>query len=119
MAVHDHRAAIDADTDDQRDVDHRGEDESIENDRDQPRSTASTTEIERLITVGEPAAALVAGEALLSNRADPDTAAQVEFLMSTAHLRLPRPMIEIVASASWSRSVCGLKRFTTPLIPIC
>jgi tetratricopeptide (TPR) repeat protein/DNA-binding XRE family transcriptional regulator len=54
----------------------------------EPRSTASTTEIEGLITVGEPAAALVAGEALLSTRPDPETAAQVEFLMSTAHLRL-------------------------------
>jgi tetratricopeptide (TPR) repeat protein/DNA-binding XRE family transcriptional regulator len=52
------------------------------------RSTAGTTEIEHLITVGNPAAALVAGEALLATESDPEIGAQVLFLMSTAHLRL-------------------------------
>ena len=54
----------------------------------EPRSTAWTAEIERLITVGDSAAALTSGEALLVAERDPDTRAQIKFLMATAHLRL-------------------------------
>src|ERR1700676_4281968 len=54
----------------------------------EPRSTAGTAEIERLITVGDPLGALNAGDALLGTERDPDTRAQIQFLMSTAHLRL-------------------------------
>ncbi|HEV2968097.1 MAG TPA: tetratricopeptide repeat protein [Candidatus Dormibacteraeota bacterium] len=52
------------------------------------RSSAGTTELERLITVGEHAGALTAGEALLATERDPDTRAQIKHLMATAHLRL-------------------------------
>jgi tetratricopeptide (TPR) repeat protein len=54
----------------------------------EPRSTAGTTELERLITVGDPAGALKAGEALLVAERDPDARAQIKYLMATAHLRL-------------------------------
>jgi tetratricopeptide (TPR) repeat protein/DNA-binding XRE family transcriptional regulator len=54
----------------------------------EPRSTAGTAEIERLIVAGDPATALTSAEALLSIERDPDTRAQVKFLMATAHLRL-------------------------------
>jgi tetratricopeptide (TPR) repeat protein/DNA-binding XRE family transcriptional regulator len=54
----------------------------------EPRSTAGTAEIERLITVGDSVAALASGEALLVAERDPDTRAQIKFLMATAHLRL-------------------------------
>ena len=54
----------------------------------EPRSTAGTAEIERLITVGDSVAALASGEALLVAERDPDIRAQIKFLMATAHLRL-------------------------------
>src|SRR5450756_1705161 len=54
----------------------------------EPRSTAETAEIERLITVGDSAGALTSGEALLGSERDSDTRAQIKFLMATAHLRL-------------------------------
>ena len=54
----------------------------------EPRSTAGTAEIERLITVLDFSGALTSGDALLGAERDPDTRAQIKFLMSTAHLRL-------------------------------
>ena len=54
----------------------------------EPRSTAGTAEVERLITIGEPAGALATGEALLDGERDPELAARLTFLMATAHLRL-------------------------------
>ena len=58
----------------------------------EPRSTASTAEIERLITVGDAAGALAAGELLLGAERDPELAARTKFLMATAHLRLAQPV---------------------------
>lgn len=58
----------------------------------EPRSTAGTTEIERLIATGDAAGALAAGDALLVIERDPEMAAQIKFLMATAHLRLAQPV---------------------------
>src|ERR1700682_2821186 len=44
------------------------------------RSTAGTTEIERLVTVGDFSGALTSGDALLVAERDPDTRAQIKFL---------------------------------------
>jgi tetratricopeptide (TPR) repeat protein/DNA-binding XRE family transcriptional regulator len=56
------------------------------------RSTAVTAEIERLITAGDPAGALAAGDAQLGAERDPEIAARIKFLMATAHLRLAQPV---------------------------
>src|SRR6202521_2271666 len=58
----------------------------------EPRSRAETTEIERLIATGDAAGALAAGDALLVSERDPELAAQIKFLMATAHLRLAQPV---------------------------
>jgi tetratricopeptide (TPR) repeat protein/DNA-binding XRE family transcriptional regulator len=58
----------------------------------EPRSRAGTTEIERLIATGDAAGALAAGDALLVSERDPELAAQIKFLMATAHLRLAQPV---------------------------
>src|SRR6195256_6478963 len=52
------------------------------------RSSAVTAEIERLITSGDAAGALTAGEAQLVAERDEEIAARIKFLMATAHLRL-------------------------------
>src|SRR3977135_826993 len=56
------------------------------------RSTAVTAEIERLITAGDPAGALSAGDAQLGAERDQEIAARIKFLMATAHLRLAQPV---------------------------
>src|SRR5450756_2616465 len=43
----------------------------------EPRSTAGTAEIERLITMGDPAGALAAGEALVGAERDPELVARI------------------------------------------
>jgi tetratricopeptide (TPR) repeat protein/DNA-binding XRE family transcriptional regulator len=58
----------------------------------EPRSIASTVEIERLLATGDPAGALADAEALLGSERDPELVARVKFLMSTAHLRLAQPV---------------------------
>jgi tetratricopeptide (TPR) repeat protein/DNA-binding XRE family transcriptional regulator len=52
------------------------------------RSTAMTSELERLVVTGDPAGALAEGEALLSVERDPEVVARIRFQMATAHLRL-------------------------------
>lgn len=52
------------------------------------RSSAGTIELERRITMGDHRGALTAGELLLAAERDPDTRAQIQHLMATAHLRL-------------------------------
>jgi len=54
----------------------------------EPRSSAGTSEIERLVTTGNPADALVEGQLLLDQERDPELVARIKFLMATAHLRL-------------------------------
>src|SRR5258708_1413705 len=54
----------------------------------EPRSTASTAELERLIVTGDPAGALAAAEALLNVERDPELVARIKFQMATAPLRL-------------------------------
>jgi tetratricopeptide (TPR) repeat protein/DNA-binding XRE family transcriptional regulator len=58
----------------------------------QPRSSAGTAEIERLIVSGDPAGALAAAEPVLDAEQDPEMAARIKFLMATAHLRLAQPV---------------------------
>jgi tetratricopeptide (TPR) repeat protein/DNA-binding XRE family transcriptional regulator len=58
----------------------------------EPRSTAGTAEIERLITTGDPAGALGTAEVLLGAESDPELVARIRFLMATAHLRLAQPV---------------------------
>jgi tetratricopeptide (TPR) repeat protein/DNA-binding XRE family transcriptional regulator len=58
----------------------------------EPRSSAGTVEIERLIVTGEPAAALNAAENLLAVERDLEIAARIKFLMATAYLRLAQPV---------------------------
>src|ERR1700682_560727 len=58
----------------------------------EPRSTAATAEIERLITVDDAAGAVAAGEALLAAERDSDTTARIKYLVATAYLRLSRPV---------------------------
>src|SRR5450759_2156867 len=67
----------------------------------EPRSTAGTAEIERLIVAGDPATALTSAEALLSAERDPDTRAQIKFLMATAHLRLAQWVQARRLASSW------------------
>jgi tetratricopeptide (TPR) repeat protein len=54
----------------------------------EPRSSARTAEVERLIASGAPAEALTAGDALIAAERDPEVLARIKFLMATAHLRL-------------------------------
>src|SRR5260370_1812592 len=54
----------------------------------EPRPTASTAELERLIVTGDPAGALAAAEALLNVERDPEMVARIKFQMATAQLRL-------------------------------
>lgn len=58
----------------------------------EPRSSAGTIEIERLVVAGDHAAALNAAEGLLAVERDPEIAARIKFLMATAHLRLAQPV---------------------------
>jgi len=69
----------------------------------EPRSTAGTVEIEQLITVGDFSGALSSGDALLGAERDPDTRAQIKFLMATAHLRLAQ-WVQARRLASTARS---------------
>jgi tetratricopeptide (TPR) repeat protein/DNA-binding XRE family transcriptional regulator len=58
----------------------------------EPRSTAGTAEIERLIVAGDPAGALATAEPLLGAERDPELGARIKFLMATAYLRLAQPV---------------------------
>src|ERR1700704_466422 len=58
----------------------------------EPRSSAGTVEIERLIVTGDHAAALDVADRLLAVERDPEIAARIRFLMATAHLRLAQPV---------------------------
>jgi tetratricopeptide (TPR) repeat protein/DNA-binding XRE family transcriptional regulator len=58
----------------------------------EPRSSAGTVEVERLITAGDAAGAIVAGKAMLDTEPDTGIAARIRFLMATAHLRLTQPV---------------------------
>jgi len=58
----------------------------------EPRATVGTAEMERLITTGDHAGAIAAGQALLFGESDPEMAARIKFLMATAHLRLAQPV---------------------------
>src|ERR1700704_4837901 len=58
----------------------------------EPRSTAGSAEIERLITEGDAAGALAAGQAVLQGERDPEVLARTKYLMATAHLRLAQPV---------------------------
>jgi tetratricopeptide (TPR) repeat protein/DNA-binding XRE family transcriptional regulator len=58
----------------------------------EPRSSAGTVEIERLIVTGDHAEALSTAEALLAVERDAEIAARIKFLMATAHLRLAQPV---------------------------
>jgi tetratricopeptide (TPR) repeat protein/DNA-binding XRE family transcriptional regulator len=58
----------------------------------EPRATAGTAEMERMITSGDPEGALAAGHGLLAGETDPDMAARIKFLMATGHLRLAQPV---------------------------
>ncbi len=58
----------------------------------EPRSTAGTAELERLIATNDLAGALTVGQALLTEQHDPDLLARIKFLTSTAHLRLAQPV---------------------------
>ncbi|MEO8745526.1 MAG: tetratricopeptide repeat protein [Candidatus Dormiibacterota bacterium] len=58
----------------------------------EPRSTAGTAELERLVASGDLNAALAAGQALLAQERDQDLVARVKHLTATAHLRLAQPV---------------------------
>src|SRR3984893_2051436 len=58
----------------------------------EPRSTAGSAEIERLITEGDAAGALVAGSAALEGEREPEVVARIKYLMANAHLRLAQPV---------------------------
>jgi tetratricopeptide (TPR) repeat protein/DNA-binding XRE family transcriptional regulator len=58
----------------------------------EPRSSAGTADIERLITEGDPVGALAAGQTALEAECDPESAARIKHLMATAHLRLAQPV---------------------------
>ena len=65
------------------------------------RSSAGTAALEHLIATGEHARALASGEALLGAERDAEIAAQIKFLMATAHLRLAQwvPARRLASSA--------------------
>ncbi|MGH7762424.1 MAG: helix-turn-helix domain-containing protein [Candidatus Dormibacteraceae bacterium] len=65
------------------------------------RSSAGTTELERLITAGDHAGALTAGELLLAAERGQDARAQIKHLMATAHIRLAQwgPARRLASSA--------------------
>ncbi|TMB45145.1 MAG: tetratricopeptide repeat protein [Chloroflexi bacterium] len=50
-------------------------------------------EIERLVATGDNAAAAATGEEALGENLDPEKAARIRFMMSTAYLRLGQPMV--------------------------
>jgi tetratricopeptide (TPR) repeat protein/DNA-binding XRE family transcriptional regulator len=56
------------------------------------RSTAGTSDLERLIASGEMVAALAAGQARLAVERDPELVARLKYLTATAHLRLGQPV---------------------------
>src|ERR1700716_1632892 len=58
----------------------------------EPRSSAGTAEIERLIVTGDHAGALAAAQQLMGTQRDPEVVARIQFLMATAHLRLAQPI---------------------------
>jgi tetratricopeptide (TPR) repeat protein/DNA-binding XRE family transcriptional regulator len=58
----------------------------------EPRSTAGTLEIERLMVTGDAAGALAKAESVLGAEQDPGIGARIKFLMATAHLRLAQPV---------------------------
>ena len=58
----------------------------------EPRSSAGSAEIERLITEGDAAGAVAAGQAGLEGERDPEVVARIKYLMATAHLRLAQPV---------------------------
>jgi tetratricopeptide (TPR) repeat protein len=55
------------------------------------RSTEITSEVERLMSLGDNDEAVKVGHALLDSTRDPETAAQLKQLLALAHLRLARP----------------------------
>jgi tetratricopeptide (TPR) repeat protein/DNA-binding XRE family transcriptional regulator len=58
----------------------------------EPRSSAGTAEVERLISAGDADAAIVAGKTMLDTERDAEIAARIRFLLATAHLRLAQPV---------------------------
>ena len=54
----------------------------------EPRSSAGTVQVERLLATGDPEAAVAAGRALLDQDPDPATGARIRYLMANGHLRL-------------------------------
>jgi tetratricopeptide (TPR) repeat protein/DNA-binding XRE family transcriptional regulator len=54
----------------------------------EPRSTARTAELERMLATGDVPAALEAAQAMLDEERDPELAARLKYLMANAHLRL-------------------------------
>jgi tetratricopeptide (TPR) repeat protein len=54
----------------------------------EPRSTARTAELERMLATGDVPAALEAAQAMLDMELDPDLGARLRYLMANAHLRL-------------------------------
>src|ERR1700693_231927 len=58
----------------------------------EPQSTPGTEEIERLIVIGDPSAALAKADSVLAIEQDPEIVARLKFLMATAHLRLAQPV---------------------------
>ena len=57
----------------------------------EPRSSARTSEVERLIAIGDSAGALAAGRALLGDSLGPEMDARLKYLLATALLRLAQP----------------------------
>src|SRR5713226_4444863 len=57
----------------------------------EPRSSASTMEVELLLASNDPQAALEAGRSLLATEPDRDTTARTQHLMAYALLRLAQP----------------------------
>ena len=55
--------------------------------------TMSTAEVERLLAVGDNAGAVAAAEAMIARAKSPETEAHLNFMMSTAHLRLAHPVV--------------------------
>ena len=57
-----------------------------------PEPVASAADVERLLAMGNNEGAVATGEAVLRRAHDPDLEAHVNFLVSTAQLRLARPI---------------------------
>ena len=58
----------------------------------EPRSTALTAQLERLIAAGDLNEALAVAQTLLADHHEPDLVARIKFLTATAHLRLAQPV---------------------------